>query len=124
MLFALTFIGTIARVLLFSFFMLALCAATIFLAGSPLELLRFFVLAVGGFLIFDAIYITIVRLLPIAHVADWSLLFVVELAYISIIVSPIFATLGSMHLTILLSPIFVLCLRVLLGVGMRQPAKR
>ena len=123
-LFALTYTGTVARVLLFSFLMLALSAATIFLAGSPLELLQFFVLVVGGFLIFDAIYMTIVRLLPIAPVADLALLLAVELGYISLVVSPIFATLGGIHLIIILSPLFVMCLRVLLGVGMKQPAKR
>jgi len=122
---SLSYTGTTARTLLVALLVLALDATAIFVSGTPLLALQHFVAAVGGFLVFDALYMTIVRLLPIARLADRVLVFTFEIGYIVFAVLPLFVVLDLRHVLVLCSPFFVLALRVLLGAGMlKKPVAR
>lgn len=137
----LSFTGTVARSLLMFLLGLAVLVTQliVFYAGDGTQSLssgagqtdyllptvQSFVFLVGGFIVFDMLYMFVRRLYPLPALVDRTLVFLVEIGFIGALLLPVFTTLSwsvkpAHSLIIILSPVFVLAVRVLLGIAARQ----
>lgn len=129
--------GTVTRTILAVVYFACLLLISTFAATSisanawyPISnALATFVIVSLLFLAYDAIYVTITKIYKLSKVVDYILGFGVELGFLIFVFLPLYTTTDtyldpSLGIILMVSPIFVLCARVLIGVGMNQSHKK